>query len=217
MEKSQWENHYRRDRSILTYPDENLVRLLKKFSEEHNNLPDITALDLGCGSGRHIVLIEEMGISKILGMDNSFEALKICQKNFNFPVITGDNRKIPLKSNSIDIVIAWGSLHYSHKKEISNQVNEINRILKPGGVLLATLRSNKDTHLSKGKHLGQNSWITDLNDISGSIVSFYKEKELKKIFHNYNNLEIGLMERSVMGDLKKIISHWIIKAKKEKK
>jgi hypothetical protein len=93
-------------------------------------------------------------------------------------------------------------------------LDEIKFILKTNGLFFATLRSSRDTHLKRGEHKGNNEWITDLNDISGSSVSFYSEEELQKEFSIFSHFEYGLIERSIIGDINKIISHWIISAKK---
>jgi SAM-dependent methyltransferase len=71
---AEWNSHYTNDKSKLTYPDENLVRLIKKNYNLYN-AENSTALDLGCGTGRHLKLLGECGFKKIIGTDSSFNAL----------------------------------------------------------------------------------------------------------------------------------------------
>ncbi len=209
-----WQDHYRRNRSQLSYPDENLVRLLCKAFQENSSWQDPVALDLGCGSGRHLSLLEKFGFSTILGTDNSLRALEI-SKNFPAYLFQGDNRAIPVKGESCNLVVAWGSLHYSTKEDFNTMLREIYRILKPGGLLLGTLRTDQDTYLKTGEHLGNNVWRTDLKDISGTLASFYDENELKKFCSIFDSLEYGIAERSPIGKTSAIISHWIFYAKKQ--
>ena len=213
MTSEYWEKHYQNKRSELNFPDENLVRLLNKFIIS-NYSDHLYAVDLGCGSGRHLKLLNDLGIANIIGMDSSITALNISGKHFNCPLVQNDNLRIPLKNNSIDIFLAWGSLHYNTKSDLHLMLDEIRRILNNEGQLFATLRSANDTYLKRGKHIGNDTWITDLDDLDGSTVSFFNEPELEKAFSNFTFFEYGLIERSLIGDTKKIISHWVVHAKK---
>ncbi|HQO23685.1 MAG TPA: hypothetical protein PLM72_11450, partial [Spirochaetota bacterium] len=56
-------------------------------------------------------------------------------------------------------------------------------------------------------------WVTDLDDIKGSVVSFYDENELCSALNKFSFFKYGLMERTPL-DSKKIISHWYFLAKK---
>ncbi|MCP4133831.1 MAG: class I SAM-dependent methyltransferase [bacterium] len=202
-------------RSILSYPDENLVRLLKKsLAVKEGASQDRVVVDLGCGSGRHLRLLEELEVPYIVGVDASLNGLKISKENRSSLLIQGDNKKIPLKDNTADIIIAWGSLHYDDKDLFPAMLKEIHRVLKKGGCLLGTLRSVRDSYLRRGKHLGNNVWETDLNDINGTTVSFYSEEELQSSFNIFSNISYGFMERSLLGDMDRVISHWVFKALK---
>lgn len=73
-----WEQHYGRDRSRLGYPDEALVRMLRPWIAERN-CTALRALDLGCGSGRHLSLLAESGVMEPVGLDLSAAALARCR------------------------------------------------------------------------------------------------------------------------------------------
>jgi ubiquinone/menaquinone biosynthesis C-methylase UbiE len=209
MNESAWNNHYIRNKSILVYPDENLVRMIKKYTECCENTSDLKCLDCGCGSGRHLILASEIGIGTIIGLDRAYNGLLIA-KTSGLPVINGDLSKIPFKDNSFDIIICWGSLHYGYKRDLIEKIIELKRILRPHGVILGTLRSSRDSMMKQGRNLGNDEWITDLSDIANSVVSFYDENELKKHFADFN-FQYGLTERTQLGE-KKVISHWYFRA-----
>ena len=76
MKEASWETHYTAGKSELLYPDENLVRLLKK-NRLLGSPGDLTAVDLGCGSGRHLRLLSDLGITRVIGLDASYNALVI--------------------------------------------------------------------------------------------------------------------------------------------
>ncbi|HPJ42342.1 MAG TPA: methyltransferase domain-containing protein [Spirochaetota bacterium] len=212
--KTDWNKHYKKDKSVLSYPDENLVRLVMKELQRFQAIEELKAIDVGCGSGRHIAFMQSAGLNQVYGTDNSFNALQICRDLDPEKLIHCDNRDIPLRNELFDISVAWGSLHYSTKPEIIPMISEIKRITKSGGVIFATLRTDKDTYLKTGKHLGNNTWQTGLNDLTGTIVSFYNEDELKTLFSGFSELNYGWMERTIIGDTSKVISHWVISARK---
>jgi ubiquinone/menaquinone biosynthesis C-methylase UbiE len=211
VEARSWDNHYTRSKSELQYPDENLVRLLNKFLRDTGTM---TAVDLGCGSGRHLRLLAEIGIARIIGLDASHEALLVSRKTGQSRLIQGNNTRLPLQDGSADIIIAWGSLHYNVKSDLAPMLAEIMRILKPGGHVFATLRSSRDTYLKRGTHLGNDTWVTDLKDISGTTASFYSESELRNELSVFGEYAYGLIERTLLGDMSSLISHWIIHARK---
>ncbi len=214
MKARQWEDHYTGARSRLDYPDENLVRLLSRGLARTGAAPGATAVDLGCGSGRHLGLLRELGVQRVIGTDASFNALSVSKRWGPGLLLQADNIHLPLKDASADIIIAWGSLHYNAKDDLAPMLEEVRRVMKTGGVLYATLRCSRDTYLKKGKHLGNDVWATDLEDIRGSIASFYDEQELREAFSSFGGFRYGLMERTIVGDIASLISHWVIEARK---
>jgi SAM-dependent methyltransferase len=205
-----WENHYTRQKSALAYPDENLVRMLTPWLASKDTKA-LRALDLGCGSGRHLALLADSGIEEIIGSDVSINALSIAA-SFGSQLVHCDNRALPFHDGSFDLVVCWGALHYGDKTSFARQVSEIHRIIKPGGALFATLRSDRDTMMRAGKDLGNNVWVTDLSDIAHSVVSFYSKEELTKGFDSFAALEYGIMERTPIGKIDQRISHWYFRA-----
>lgn len=212
----EWHQHYTRNKSGLTYPDENLVRLLAKNIKNAKGDDAQTAVDIGCGSGRHLKLLYDFNIPNIIGTDISLNALTLAAAlpAVKQKLILSDNKKLPIKDLSIDIAVAWGSLHYGTKDELPIMVKEIFRILKTGGRFMGTLRSSRDTMLKKGRCLGNDVWQTSLADIAGATVSFFDKEELPDIFSRFKQFDFGLAERSMLGDTASIVSHWIFLAVK---
>lgn len=207
-----WDIHYKRGRSALHYPDENLVRMLKPWKDSRGE-ELLSLLDLGCGSGRHLALAGDLEFYFIAGSDIAYNGLEIA-KEFNSPLICADSKNLPFKPESFDAVVSWGSLHYGRKKELPLMISEIIRILKNKGALFGTLRSTRDTMMKKGSDLGNNEWKTSLDDIDGSIVSFYSEEELKTALTPFKSSSYGLIERTPLNRTDSVISHWYFRAEK---
>ncbi|MCX7678250.1 MAG: class I SAM-dependent methyltransferase [Spirochaetes bacterium] len=209
----QWDCHYQKEKSQLAYPDENMVRLTTLFLKQ-NKGKHLQALDLGCGSGRHVITLKEMGFDVVIGSDYSMEAILNSSKKISAQFVVAQNTMLPFRDSSFDLVISWGSLHYSEKQYLSCMISEIQRVLKKGGWHIGTLRSFRDTYARRGKHLGNNVWQTNLEDLKGTIVSFYDEDELKSALSSYQAFAYGIMERTIPGDMSQRISHWYFWAKR---
>ncbi len=211
MRQNGWDRHYASEKSRLTYPDENLVRLLCGFVAG-TDPGMMIAVDLGCGSGRHMRLMSDMGVGTVIGLDASLPGLIMAGEAGNPYLAQCVNTSLPLRDASLDLIVAWGSLHYSKRVDFVMMVDEMRRVLKPRGRVFATLRTDRDTQLRRGTHLGDNTWLVDLPDITGSIVTFYSEDEARGAFSSFSSFRLGRAERTTMGSLDSIISHWIIDA-----
>jgi len=209
MEQNSWEKHYMRKRSQLLYPDENLVRLIQK------NIPadkrhTLTACDFGCGSGRHGILLQEMGFGLVLSTDISSKACHITY-GLNIPVLECATEHIPFHRSSLELAVCWGSLHYGSAENTQNQIDEIYRVLQPGGMCMGTLRSSDDTFFNRIKQLDQNSYIVQTRDLEQSMVTFFSEEDMTSLFSFFSFMEFGIMtEPGQTGR----ISHYYFRAVK---
>ena len=108
-------------------------------------------LDLGCGEGEVAKLVFNKGqsfVKELWGLDNDPEMVKKAQKSGVYSrVILGDARKIKLQNNSVDLVFSNSVLEYI--QDIEAVLEEVGRVLKPGGYLVATMPSDK-----LGEYLG---------------------------------------------------------------
>jgi ubiquinone/menaquinone biosynthesis C-methylase UbiE len=104
-----------------------------------NNVKDKIVLDLACGSGEQTKLAHSYGAKLSIGTDLASLTLKCNreqrsnnQNNLYYILDDAENMSIP--SNSIDIVICSGMLHHV---VLEKTILEIDRVLKPGGKVLA--------------------------------------------------------------------------------
>ncbi|CAL0327376.1 unnamed protein product [Lupinus luteus] len=138
-------------------------------------------LDASCGSGLFSRLFAKSGLfSLVVALDYSENMLKQCyefiQKEENFPkenftLVRADISKLPFVSNSIDAVHAGAAIHCWPSP--SAAIAEITRVLRPGGVFVAT------TFV----HVGPLSYVPFLREISKNNggFSFLTEQELEDI------------------------------------
>lgn len=110
---------------------------------KHNSM----ILDIGSGNGRNTKYNNHI----IFGLDISLEQLKMKNhKKINGSDIHGNMINIPFKDNSFDAILSIASFH--HLSTIDERImclQEMKRILKPGGKLLLSVWSIHQPHKTK--------------------------------------------------------------------
>jgi len=128
-------------------------------------------LDLGCGDGRVSRQVFNKGqsfVKELWGLDNDREMVRKAEKSRIYTkVIRADAGKMPLKSNSVDLVFSNSVLE--HIKNIEAVLKEVKRVLKPAGYLIATMPGD-----TGGEYLG---W--------GKLYACWFNKKYRH-FHLYN-------------------------------
>lgn len=110
-----------------------VTRLVRRFLR----LPaDPGILDIGCGTGRNVVLLS--GFGRALGLDPSREALEIGRGlGLAGRLVGGDAARLPFRDAAFDLVSALDVLE--HLDDDVAGLAEVRRVLKPGGALLAAV------------------------------------------------------------------------------
>lgn len=101
---------------------------------QQNIKKDMVVLELGAGTGQHTGELVLTGASVFI-LDISEESLKVAK--MKFPeigrTILANMNSIPLAENSVDAIVSCGSLSYADPLKTNS---EIDRVLKPGGILI---------------------------------------------------------------------------------
>src|SRR5215510_14282242 len=121
-------------RSCFAYSRRRLSVLLESY------LPDradgLTLLDVGCGTGHHMASMRERGF-EVAGVDGSEEMLDQARANNpDADIQQSDVESIPFPDSSFDFILCIEVLRYLPRS--AKCIREMARVLKPGGVCLAT-------------------------------------------------------------------------------
>ncbi len=96
---------------------------------------EIAVLDVGCGTGATLKAIGDLGT--VVGIDRSPEALQFCQTRGLSKLARAKAEELPVASGSVDVVLALDLLE--HIQDDAAAARELARVLRSGGVLLATV------------------------------------------------------------------------------
>ena len=121
-------------------------------------------LDLGSGPGRDGLILKELGLN-ILCLDASQAMLDIAKSRGLTTILADLSKKLPFPDHSFNGVWAYTSLLHIPKSEVDFVINEIFRVLNPGGIF-------------------------GLGLIEGDIEGYKEDEQMTRWFSYYQRLEI---------------------------
>jgi len=111
-----------------------------------------TAVDLGCGGGRHLALFASHGVTA-LGIDSCRACSHLAVPN----ILLGDLvRPLPFETGSVDFALMWGVFVHLPPDSHHDVFGELHRVLKPGGTLLVDILRPDDFRNALGTPMGPN-------------------------------------------------------------
>lgn len=105
-------------------------RVLRRFASGCK-----VAIDVGCGTGRNMAILAQYAVS-VVGLDRSSTALSIAASR-GLSVGCVDGHFLPLANKSVDMLTAFDVLE--HMDDDVRALEEFNRVIRPGGLLLLTV------------------------------------------------------------------------------
>lgn len=122
----------------VSYPDESVTEDIYQFSYDKiiECLPkNKTVLDIGCGIGKLANRIADFS-KETIGIDiaeDRIETAKQIHNKKNLKFFVSDAYDLPLKGDSVDVIVSLGVFHHLELEKIAP---EIDRILKKNGIML---------------------------------------------------------------------------------
>ena len=170
----------------LIYPNENVTRFIfkNKFT---------SALDFGCGAGRHLDAFLRAGIKTIIGVDinelplkKSFERLNENATKAKAELILLNNKNKTLKQLlpelKVDAIVSWGILHLFTPQIAQNLLKEFKSILNERGQVCVNFRSVNDGLKTQSIQISQNLYKATRKSHQNLLYSFYDEALINEIF-----------------------------------
>jgi len=132
-------------------------------------------LETGCGNGKNMMYRDDLVFK---GIDFSPEFVKICHER-KLDVIEGDMRELPYADNTFDFVISIAVIHHlQHEGERIRAMNEMLRVVKPGGIVYIVVWAKTQEKSSKRIFNTTDEMVTWKNRTDNTIYHRY--------YHLYN-------------------------------
>lgn len=180
--------------SLKTVGDMALKRRAKRIIEELEICEGDKVLEIGCGNGYYLSLLNRLGLKiSLAGIDNDKAALFDAQRfigDKKVNLILADATKLPFKDNSFNKAIC--SEVVEHVKDDKKVLREIHRVLKKRGIMvLSTCNINYPffwdpinwvlQHIFK-THIKKGFW----SGIWNQHLRMYEKKDVEKLVKDVN-------------------------------
>lgn len=114
-------------------------RDLARLAQRLSDFSHASVLDMGCGAG-HASFVAAQHANSVVAYDLSASMLEVVagaaeeRHLSNITLRQGYAEKLPFEDASFEVVISRYSAHHWH--DVGQALREVNRVLKPGGVLI---------------------------------------------------------------------------------
>lgn len=153
----------------------------------------IKFLDLGCGLGRHSIFFAENEFN-VFSMDLSDYGINHLKnwaekENLNLNYHVGDMLSLPYESNFFDCIMAYNVIYHTDTQGLIKTIDEIKRILKPGGELFITLISKRTwswQNKEKYKQIDDNTILRDEDETEKNVPHLFVDiDDIREFFKDF--------------------------------
>ncbi|MBU0637715.1 MAG: class I SAM-dependent methyltransferase [Planctomycetes bacterium] len=197
------------------WPSEQMIRLLHR-AVAPARFADMTAMDVGCGNGRNAIALAALGCARIIAVDPLNELLQAVQTRVSAAGLTIDGRlggfpNLPCESASVDLAVCWGVLFVLGGPAATRAaLDEVARVLRPGGVLVADWRTEDDGLLGHtARQVAEQTYELGRSapaNLGGAVYSFW-DAEYVMMLQRAAGFEIVAMQREEITDMLSETSH----------
>ena len=202
-----WNTIYLDERLETQDVDQNFHRIVQLFKEEGIN----RILDLGSGSGRHIVHLAAMGFDTY-GIDISSVGIHTTEKRLNHLGLKANLHigsiydSLPYPTNTFDAILSIRTIHHARIERIRYAIQEIERVLKPGGIIFLTVRK-KISKKRRYSHIdiAPRTYVPTAGAEKGVTHYLFNQRILRKEFRNLKIRELWVDSQNyhcLLGNLR---------------
>ncbi|HUH59522.1 MAG TPA: class I SAM-dependent methyltransferase [Candidimonas sp.] len=190
-----------------SYPNEALIQFIasRYFARSITERQHIRVLELGCGSGANLWMLAKEGFD-VYGLDSSSEALTLAMDHLSSKwgvtasVLQGSFTELPYNDGFFDVVVDVVSLQHLSLTDSSLALDEIVRVLRPGGEYFSYRLSDASVMFGDAKAIRVDSaTLANIDDpgmplANNGPVSFWSPS-LARIMYSDAGLDLQGVER----------------------
>lgn len=203
-----WQALYAAGRNDLRYPSEILVRLASRYLAGQ---PSQRVLDFGFGTGANLLHLAGLG-HQLHGVEVSASAAERTQARLDAQGLHAQlnvipaGSALPYEAGLFDVVVAWQVLYYNDLESWATTVRELERVARPGALVIVATAAPGDVSQLQAQALGQGLYRSQVTGQEGCMLTIPEREDLAELFPG-RMLEIGEFAYS-FGDVR--ARHWII-------
>ena len=168
-------------------------------------------LEIGCGMGSDLLQFARGG-ALVTGVDLTPRSIEITRHRFALygqrgSFMISDGERLPFKGNTFDVVYSNGVLH--HTPDTQGAINEVHRVLRPGGVAKVMLYHRNSLNywieivLRRGVLGGEYLRGRSSEEIMSRVIEFsehearplvkvYSRKQAKELFGQFSDVRVDV-------------------------
>ncbi len=164
--------------------------IMQRIDGESLRLKGKSLLEIGCGMGYDSLEFIRRGV-RVTAVDLSPRAVEFCKQHFqtvgaDAEEVRVDNAlSLSFADDSFDAVWSNGVLHASG--DTQKAIDEVFRVLKPGGRAIISHFYRKPSWMYLLKHAGRAN--IEYDDEDPPVNDFYTEAEIEAMFHKFDIVE----------------------------
>jgi tellurite methyltransferase len=189
-----WDNPA--ERVYWEKPDPCVIDLVRNL--DRSQAKDV--LDLGCGTGRHAVLLAESGFN-VTALDSSQRGLAHLQtsaqaKGLTVRVIQGNYSDDLFPPASFDLVLAFNVLYHGYYSSIQAAIELVHQMLRPGGLFFFSCPSRQDDKYGNGELVAPHTY-RPLNSVHpGDIHYFSDEADIASLLTGFHLISLTTFDHN---------------------
>jgi len=156
-----WDEKWRDDKTIGKWlsPDPGVEALAREMRTDRPQ----RALDLGCGVGRHVILLARLGY-ETYGSDFSPAAVEHCREwlrreGLSATVTQADMTDIRAPDGFFDLIVAFNVIYHTTSAGLKEMATLLRRKVRPGGCLFVTLKSPATWYFGQGRQIEPGTFV----------------------------------------------------------
>jgi cyclopropane fatty-acyl-phospholipid synthase-like methyltransferase len=191
----QWDEIFKTKGKALLGLQPDLPKIVKLFKKRGVK----RVLDLGCGSGRHLIYLSKNDFD-IYGIDIAKHGIEISKKWLKEESLKANlkisniYKKLPYKDKFFDAIISIRVINHGTIQKIRKLIKEVERILKPKGLIfITTIKSGKAKKGGwKYKQIAKRTIIPLSGPEKGLPHYWFNHEIIRKEFNNFKISKIWL-------------------------
>ena len=196
MSRRGWDQIFQRQGRVFENPHQDIPHLIPCFRARRIK----RILDLGCGSGRHIVHLVKHDF-EVYGIDASPVGIELTKRWMEDEKLTASliigsiYNKLPYVDGFFDAVISVQVIHHNTAENISRLIAEIWRVLQPDGLFFATVPMYRN-QAKRFRQIEENTFVPLDGREEGIPHYYFDEERIRGFLSAFNILDIHVDSKS---------------------
>jgi SAM-dependent methyltransferase len=172
-----------------------------------------TALDLGCGVGRHALVLAGAGlvVEAFDGSETGLDVLRAAAtaRGLTIGLQHGNADTLPYADGAFDFVLSWNVIYHGTLGDAGARIAEIWRVLKPGGLYQGTMLPTRNSNYGLGRRVAPDTFVIDGVEERGHPHFYCDAPVLVSLFSGFELLSLTLAQQQKPGSW-----HWNVVAER---